>query len=578
MNYFTQNPEWKFLFEKGILWDQIIPIFYPSFPSADGLQNEQDVKTLYHDVLNAVAQWCEESIEPRAMELDELGAGKIENFCTKNSKALEEFYAQARELQFCAPSVMSELGGMGLPTGISLMGFGFVARACLSSSTQLGFFGSIADMIERFCSKEDQEKIVPLIVQGKLSGSMCLTEPNCGSDLSMIKTTATPIGDNLYHLNGQKIFITNGGGGLGLVLAKTPDAPEGLNGISLFLAMEWIEDESKNKVKNYKITKNEDKMGLHGSFTCEVVYENTLAKLVGEKNSGLKMMFHLMNEARLAVGVQSLGGLEACLHIVENYAQERTAFGKNLIDLPLYKRNLEDWKTEVDALRVFIVDTLNYFTIYSKLNMNMQHKIELSEKETKLYKKANKILRARTPLIKYYGAETLTNLSTKSIAALGGYGYMREYKLERIHRDSFGPLLYEGTSQIQALMALKDLIKSILSNPTPFLLTTIKSNPFQKGFERMQFQFRTKLLALLIKTLRPSQLDQLFKAKAWQDEESINELMTHAQTICEGLSYLETTKILDQHARMDESRKELLDKYIRLVTPRLAAIYADWKQ
>lgn len=578
MHYFTQNPEWKFLFDKGILWSEIIPLFYPHFPTEDGLQSEEDVKSLYHDILSAIAQWSQDSIEPRASHLDELGAGRIENFATVNSAPLEEFYKEARELQFCAPSADVEFGGLGIPTGISLIGFGLVSRACLSSSTQLGFFGSIADMIERFCSKADQEKLVPQIVQGTLSGSMCLTEPGCGSDLSNIKTTATLIANDQYYLNGQKIFITNAGGGLGLVLAKTPNAPAGLNGISLFLALEWITDANGEKKKNYKIVKNEDKMGLHGSFTCQVVYENTVATLIGEQNSGLKMMFHLMNEARLAVGLQALGGLEACMHIVEDYAKTREAFGKNLMDLPLYRKNVEQWKTEIDAIRALVVDTLNYFTIYSKLNLKIQKKIELTPKENKLYRKANKILRDRTPLIKYYASETLTSLSTKAIAALGGYGYMIEYKLERIHRDSFGPLLYEGTSQIQALMALKDLIKTILSKPAPYLLTTIKSNPFSKGFDQLQFQFRTKLLGLLIKTLRPEHLDQLFSAKAWQDEKSINTLMEFAQSICEGLSYLETIKILDMHARVDATRIDLLNRYIQLCRPRFAAIYTEWKQ
>ena len=164
-------------------------------------------------------------------------------------------------------------------------------------------------------------------------------------------------------------------------------------------------------------------------------------------------MLHLMNEARCAVGLQALGGIEATLHYARKYAEERKQFGKNLLDLPLYARNVKDWETERDAFRALMFDSISYFDQYAKLDLKKRHE-GLNDAETKQLERAKKWVRRRTPIVKAYGAEAFTRLSTKGIQALGGYGFIEEYDAARFHRDSFAPLLYEGTTQIQALMAM----------------------------------------------------------------------------------------------------------------------------
>src|SRR5690606_6573676 len=151
------------------------------------------------------------------------------------------------------------------------------------------------------------------------------------SDLGLIRTTATPDGDGWFKINGSKIFITNGGGGIHFTLARTPNAAEGLEGISMFLVEQDLGD-GKN---NFQVVKNEEKMGMHGSFTTEILYENSRGRMVGSEGEGFKMMLHLMNEARIAVGMQSLGLIEAAVGYAEQYAQERQQFGKPIAELPL---------------------------------------------------------------------------------------------------------------------------------------------------------------------------------------------------------------------------------------------------
>lgn len=592
MNFFSGESENIYLFKNAIDWDSIIPLYYPSFPTEDGFNNKEEVIQFLTELVDATGDWSGGAIHNRARELDKVGSGVVKDGNTITSEPLQALYNEAKELAFFGMCAETKYGGMGAPAAAQMVSFTQINRACIASATQIGFFSSIIDMIERFCDEEDRERLIPQIVSGELSGSMCLTEAGAGSDVGSLKTTATKQEDGTYLLNGAKIFITNGGGGLGFALARIKGAPEGLSGISLFLVEQYIGEEKK---QNYKVTKNEEKMGLHGSFTCEVVYENSVAKLIGKENQGFRYMLHLMNEARIAVGLQTLGGMEACVGYAREYAQTRTQFGKPIAELPLMKRNLEDWETQRDAFRALMFDTLSYFDIYQKVDMMKRHHQEIDEKTEKLYQEAVKWVRRRTPLVKYYGAESFTKLSQCAIQALGGYGFMEEYDAERYHRDSFAPLLYEGTSQIQALMAMKDLMKYVMRNPAKFFQTMVAGHPFgglfttttapsQREFHSLQYEFKRNLIRLIVKSLKPDvdytdpvEIKKFFNAKNWMAEENFDRLMVHAETICQGLSYLETLRVLSKHAAKDESRLDLFNRYKTLVTPSFQYIYADWK-
>ena len=588
MNYYSDSSEWKWLFHNAVDWDKIIPLYYPEFPTADGFNNKEEVIQFIEELITATGDWTAGAVAGRARKLDEEGAGKVVDGKTIPGEALTELYNEAKELQVMGIAGPVEHGGLGAPAIASLITFTQLNTACISSGTQLGFFTSIIDMVERFCDEEDKARLLPKLIAGEISGSMCLTEPSAGSDVGSLKTTATPQDDGTYLLNGSKIFITNGGGGIGFVLARIKGAPEGLAGISLFLAEQEVDGK-----QNYRIPKNEHKLGLHGSFTCEVLYENSKAKLIGKEHHGFRYMLHLMNEARIAVGLQCIGGIEASISYAKKYAAERAQFGKNLMDLPLYRRNMQDWETEQDAFRALMVDTISYFDQYSKLDMMKRHGHELTKEQEKQFKEAKKWTRRRTPLVKSYGSETFTLLSQRGIQALGGYGFIEEYDAARYHRDSFAPLLYEGTTQIQALMAMKDLMKFVMRSPTKYFTALVNANPIanffgastecESKFNDTQYMFKKNFVKLLIKTLKPgtdtdnpTELRKFFNAKEWLKEENIEKLMIHAETIAQALSYIETLRVLMKHANKDDSRSDLFNRYYKLVSPRFAAIYEDW--
>ena len=590
MNYYTDSPEWKYLFRNAFDWDQIIPLYYPSFPTSNGFNNKEELLSFFEQILETTGKWSGENLKQRAPALDAEGCAKVNaDGSVELLPQILKTYEEAKKLDIFGACADEKYGGLGLPISVGMMVLEQTARACISTSTQLAFFSSIADMLERFCDEETIQRLVPKIVSGELSGSMCLTEPDAGSDVGALRTSADKQSDGSYLLNGTKCFITNAGGGLGFILARIRGAPEGLAGISIFLA-----EEKLNGKQNYRVTKIEEKMGMHGSMTCEVVYENTIAHLVGQENEGFKIMLHLMNEARISVGLQSIGGIEAALDSAKAYAEVRKQFGKPIMELPLFKRNFQDWETEQDAFRAFMADTISSFDIFQRLDAKKRHTGELNEADTKLYNFHHTITRARTPLVKYTGAEMYGVLSTKAIQAYGGYGYMKEYDVERIHRDCFGSLLYEGTSQIQALMAMKDFIKKVMKNPSKFIQTMMASHPighmaakneFKKTYINVQYEFQKSFAGLILSCFKPdmgmlealTQLNHFFSKEYWQDSEKLEKVMIHAETLCQALSMLEIIKVLGKQAAKDPARKGLFDRYLKIAQPRLSAIYHDWK-
>ena len=588
MNYYSN--EWKYLFRNAINWDEILPLYFPTFPTPSGYNSKEELLEFFEQILETTGEWAGKTLAPRARELDKEGSATLNPDGTVTVlPTLQKTYDEAVKMDFFATVAGEKFGGLGLPSALGLLIFEQTAHACVSTSTQLGFYTSIADMVERFCDDETAERLVPKLIKGEISGSMCLTEPDAGSDVGSLRTSAEKQADGTYLLNGTKMFITNGGGGLGFVLARIKGAPEGLAGISIFLA-----EEKLNGKQNYRVTKIEEKMGMHGSMTCEVVYENTIARLVGQENEGFKIMLHLMNEARISVGLQSIGGIEAALDNARAYAETRKQFGKTLVELPLFKRNLEDWETERDAFRALMADTISSFDIFQRLDGKKRHTGELSQAEEKLYKTHHEVTRNRTPLVKYTGAETYATLSTKAIQAYGGYGYMQEYDVERIHRDCFGALLYEGTSQIQALMAMKDYIKKVMKNPSKFVQSILATHPigslterneFKKAYVGVHHEFQKNFASLILSCFKPemgvlealTNLNEFFSKDYWQDSEKLEKVMTHAETLCQALSILETLKVLGRHAAKDASRKDLFYRYLKLADPRLSAVYTDWK-
>jgi alkylation response protein AidB-like acyl-CoA dehydrogenase len=595
----TDSAEWKYLFRNAIDWKTLLPLYIQEFPTPDGFQTQEELLAFYEDLLQTTEKWCTESVAPRARDLDRAGGGVAADGRVQVSEPLQKTYDEAKSMDLFGVIIDPEYGGMGLPATIGQVIFAQVSKACVSTGTQLGFHTCIADMLHRYGSPELQKRYIPLIQKGDMSGSMCLTEPEFGSDVGSMRASAVRQSDGMYLLNGSKIFITNGGGGLAFVLARVKGAPSGLEGLSMFFAEQQLPSDSGSARLNYRVAKVEDKMGMHGSPTCELVFENSRVHLIGKEGEGFKIMLHLMNEARISVGLQGLGIMEACLEQARSYATTRIQFGKPIAELPLMKRILEEMETERDAFRALMVDTISSFDVFQRLHLKKSHTGDLTASESQLLKKATQVCRRRTPVVKYYGSESCVWMSQKAIQVFGGYGYMREYDVERLHRDSFGSVIYEGTSQIQALMAMKDYVKFVMNHPSKFLQSLMPGQGLralldaepecQRIFHSVSYEFRRHFATLMMRCLMPDEapnhlgflstltrLNAVFKKDYWQEAHRFDRLMTHAETICQALAYKETLEVLAKHAVADSAREPLFQRYYRICAPRLAAIYASW--
>lgn len=539
--------EWSYHWNHSFDWQTLFTVYKNKFPTADGYKDESELSAAMKDLWDETNRWVDQKLAPRARELDRVGPGSLTPEGFIPSDPLKQTYDEIDRMGLRALCASQEHGGMGLPLAMGLLVFQSISRGCLATSAQIAFTTSFADMLEKFASNEIQSRAIPQVVSGRRSGSMCITEPGAGSDVGAINTTAMRKEDGTYVLNGTKCFITNGAGGLGLVLARVQGTTAGLKGLSLF----FVEQEQNA----YQVTKIEDKMGMIGSATCEIVYENTPAKLVGAEGEGFSMMLHLMNEARVSVGLQGLGAIEAALEKVYRYSLERKQFGVALMELPLFRKNWEEMVIECDAIRSFMVDTVYHFDVSQKLEQREKAGDYLTELERNLLHQSKKIIRERTPLAKFYGSEAAARLTQKAIQCFGGYGYVKEYDIERLHRDAIGGLLYEGTSQIQSLMAMKDFGKQIQKYKLKGLNLFFKALLSKRKWRAIETKFYRVMLPLF-----------------WFRD--INSLMEKAEVYCEAKTYLEVLRVLFLQASNDPSRRLLFERYSEIALPRLEGLYA----
>ena len=379
---------------------------------------------------------------------------KLENETVVTPKGFIDAFKQLREDGWTGVDCDPEFGGQGLPTSISIL-LGEIFSSCNISLTIYqalthGAYGAILKY-----GNESQKKLyLPKLVSCEWTGTMNLTEPHCGTDLSLIKTKAEKIDKDTFLISGQKIFISAGEHNLAeniihLVLAKIPGGPKGIKGLSLFIVPKFIpnKDGSIKKRNNVKVGSLEKKMGIHANATCVMNYDCATGYLLGEEHNGLKAMFTMMNEARLGVGVQSIALSEIAYQNSVIYAKERIqgkSFSSNgqlsdtskpIINHPDIRRNLLDQKSFIEggrALSIWVASLLD------KSNHLMDEN-------------AYSLASLLTPVIKGYLSDIGFEMTVISQQILGGHGYIEEWGMSQFVRDSRIAMIYEGTNGVQAI-------------------------------------------------------------------------------------------------------------------------------
>lgn len=421
----------------------------------------EDAIDSYARALTIVGDIAGEFVDPRAESVDRIGSRLVDGEVCY-APAIDEALERLRQADLMGITLPRKYGGLNFPVTVSIMIVEMISRA---DPSLMNIFGlqDIADTINKFASDELKARFLPRFASGEVTGSMALTEPEAGSDLQNIQLKATQDEDGTWRLNGVKRFITNGCGRISLVLARSEEGTTDARGLSMFI---YERDE------HMRIRRLEDKLGIHGSPTCELQFDNAPALLVGERRRGLTTyVMSLMNGARLAIAGQAQGIAEAAYRAAAKYAGERIQFGAPILELTAVRGLLADMRVNVEAARTLLYET----AMIVDIKEGLEHRIkqlagdtseaaaaELKELRAEL-KTYTRVASAFTPMAKAYCTEMANEVAYQSLQVHGGSGYMRDFAVERFTRDARITNIYEGTTQLQVVAAIGGVLGGTLA-------------------------------------------------------------------------------------------------------------------
>jgi len=573
-NYFTANADLTFTFGHVVPWRDIVPLVEEGFADPAGPTGTADAVDIYREALALIGQYAGYDIAGRARAVDEAGSHYHDGAIGLPEPLLQNLKG-LKDLGVCGLSLPRSYGGENFPFTVSSMGLELISRACASTMVQYAFFISPAAMLVRFAQEDVKRRYVPRLASGEISGSVAMTEPQAGSDVGRVVTTAR-LQDGEWRVTGRKQFITNGLGDICIVLARSESGSERLEGLSLFLVeRERVED--GHTVANYVVERAENKICITASATCGLAFDEARAVLLGRRGDGWREILSFMNESRVAVGIQGLGTAQAALEEAKEYAAERVQMGKPIREHPLVADMLLDMEATVAGLRALCYEATS---LYDQLEGLQREAAKLPEGEPRRValeraaKSKSRYLRELTPLVKWFGAEEAIRVCRMAMQVYGGYGVIKEYDVERLMRDSLILPIYEGTSQIQSLMATKDLLKVALSRPTALLGGTLSpalaSATFSGEVGRLYRRARTDLNAsirwLLYDLLKQGGTRGLFamvQGRPAIDEEKTGYILLHAERLTAMLSHLHAARLLSQQAQRHPERLPLAERMMR---------------
>lgn len=447
-NYYTDNSALKFhlnhpLMEKIVRLKERDFSFRKDFPFAP--LDHEDAMDSYDKVLEIVGEICAEIVAPNAESIDAEGPQVVDGHVIY-ARGTQENIKALNQAGLMGMSLPCKYGGLNFPIVPYIMAADIVSRADAGFVNIWGL-QDCAETINEFASEEQKEKYLPRVCAGDTM-AMDLTEPDAGSDLQAVQLKATwDEKKQTWLLNGVKRFITNGDGEISLVLARSEPGTKDGRGLSMF-----IYDKQHGGVTVRRI---EHKMGIIGSPTCELVFKDAPAELVGSRKMGLiKYVMALMNGARLGIAAQSVGISEAAYREALEYAKERMQFGKAIIRFPAVYEMLSMMKAKLDASRSLLYETARFVDVY-KTYQHISEERALEKEERDEMKMYQRLADVYTPLVKGMASEFSNQLAYDAVQIHGGSGFMKDYPVERIYRDARITSIYEGTTQLQVVAAIR---------------------------------------------------------------------------------------------------------------------------
>lgn len=422
-----------------------------SFPYAP--KDEADALDNYDRVLEIVGEIAGDFADPRAREVDEEGATFADGEVTY-PKGIRETVERLNQADLAGFTMPREYGGINMPITIFSSAIEIISRADASLMLVFGLQG-LSDTIYKFGSEEQKRRHLPRFASGEVMGSMALTEPDSGSDLQSVMLKAHQDEDGTWRLNGVKRFITNGCGDISLVMARSEAGSTSGRGLSLFIY---------ERDQDMKIRRIEHKMGITGSPTCELQFNNAKAELLGKRKLGLiKYTIYLMNGARLAVAAQSVGIAEAAYRKAYAYASDRSQFKQPIRDFAVIYEMLTDMKVAIEASRTLVYETSRIVDIKEGIEERIEKHPDRAADLKNDLKRYTRFASLFTPLAKSLAAEMANKVCYDAIQIHAGVGFTKEFDVERHYRDARITNIYEGTTQLQTVAAIGGIIAGVVS-------------------------------------------------------------------------------------------------------------------
>jgi len=590
VNFLSDNHDLEFHLQRRLRIADLFAWLSDEEREAAGASTPEEYLATVTEGLSGLGEICGTQLAPNAQKVEQ------EPLRLKDGEVVFPPTLKANMdmlVEFGCPSfgVSPRYEGLGFGLLFELVGSEMIARACPSTGLNISWYSSIAHIIDMFGTQALKDEYIPRLASGEWSGCMALTEPDAGSDLGALRSYGERQPDGTWQITGTKRFISNGSGQVALVLAMNKKGASGLENLNLYLCPRKLDG-----ADNFCVTKLEEKIALHGSATCELAFDASRAYLVGEENKGFQHMLVLMNDARIATAFQALGMMEGAYRLAKDYAQQRKTWGKPIAHHELILEKLLDIEVDIMALRSLSFQAAYHQTM-AQLGERRLKDETLSEAErldtTLRVARFRRRMRRWTPLIKWYGGEKAFEVARNAMQIHGGYGFTTEYRAEWWVRESLILSLYEGTSQIQALMCLKDTMKEVLKAPRRFIEKSLgyklkvlrETDPLTKKLYHLKQLLNGAITAILIKLMRtnakatlaevkPSELLGLVK-RLKAELTKMNDLsaaIINAERLCEMKALTAMAESLVADAKFDESRRWAAQRFMARALPRMTAL------
>ncbi|MCB9682288.1 MAG: acyl-CoA dehydrogenase family protein [Alphaproteobacteria bacterium] len=613
-NYFEDNADLQYYVDKGLDWEPLVALTEYEWRAADGPASTAEAIELYRDVLTLVGEFAAETVAPVVREIDRTKLRVVDGEVV-HPEAFDGVIEGMKDMELFGMSLPRELGGMNMPFIAYMMSIELIGRADVSVVAHYGFHGGIAMALLLYSVLEDSTSFdvennqitstrfgeaIEEIRAGAAWGSMDITESDAGSDMGALRCKGELDADGTWYVTGQKIYITSGHGKYHIVIARTEpvasadDPFGGLAGLSLFLVPAYEDGPDGSRVRTFTtIDGIEDKLGHNGSATVAISYERAPAMLIGKRGEGFKQMLLLMNNARVGVGFESLGLCEAAWRMAVDYAAQRPSMGKTIDRHEMIADYLDEMHTDVQAIRAITMTGAYHEEMSQKIRLKLKFFPPDDRAEVERLERAQKRHQSKarrlTPLVKYLASEKAVEMARKAIQIHGGAGYTKDYDAEKLLRDAIVFPIYEGTSQIQALMAMKDTLVGAIRRPQDFVRRAATArwrsvsarSTLERRVARLQslsFATQQHLITRIaggkFRDMRSMPVGGWSQALAdWDPKRDFGPAMLHAERLIQLLIDVAVSEVLLDQAERHPERADVLERWLERAEPRSRALH-----